>query len=199
MRKLLIVLSSILLLGLRVTNAAAVPYEFEDTLGFDANDGYIATGEPLFYQHDINSQVDFANGDTITDATLELTFNDDDGDSLRLSWNPRNLVFNDTRKFALVGYDYESGRWKRINDVGEINDGKYEFIVGVDCLNNDGFLDVGIGVWNFSSKADVRLESSVLSGHADGPDTLPVPELPTLLLVGSGLLALVSFAKKKFF
>lgn len=209
MKKVLIFISAALLLGFTVSVANATPYEFEDTLIFNEQ---LTAGDPFYYSHDINDSVDFESGDVVTDAALALTFNDNDGDSFRLCWSSGNLVLSDTQEFVLVGFDYDSGHWERINYLGEVDSGKYDLVVGADYLNDDGILDVGIGVWNFAGSGDVWLESSVLSGHADGlgdPGTLdslntngtnhslPVPEPSTALLLGSGLLALVSLGAKK--
>jgi len=200
MKNILIILLAVLFLGFTAAGASASSYEFEDMLLFD--DGYIGSGDPLFYQHDITSKVDFAAGDYVTNATLELTFNDDEGDCFRLGWTLGGFFLQDNHEFVVVGLDLDNGTWTKITSLGEVDSGQYDLVIGAESLNDDGILEVGIGVWNFTSSADIWLESSYLYGNANGnaieTSTLPVPEPSTFLLLGAGVLVLVGTGRSRF-
>ena len=182
--RLLFIVFAICLLGFASTTSYATPYEFEDEL---IGPAHIYTLGPLFYSHDITDDVDFASGDFVTDAILELVFVNDEGDSF-------SVGIEDTREFAGIGFDYNGSSWSYLQFVGEIDDGQYDISVGVDLLNDDGMLLVGLGVWNFARCADMWLASSTLSGHASTPNS-PVPEPATIFLLGSGLLGLAALRK----
>ena len=183
--RLLIIVLAICVLGFASTTAYATPYEFEDEILFDP--AHIYTARPLFYWHDITDDVDFGSGDFVTDATLELVFVNDEGDSFLVG-----IV--DRREFAGIGFDHDGSSWSYFESIGEIDDGQYDISVGVDLLNDDGILNVGLGVWNLAKSADMWLASSTLSGHASTPNS-PVPEPATIFLFGSGLLGLAALRK----
>jgi NADPH-dependent 7-cyano-7-deazaguanine reductase QueF-like protein len=172
----------VLLLQAGLCNAASVPFEdIIDTWGPSGIDAIpIVQGSPLTYQHDLTDNVDFDGGWTVSEATLELDFTNDWLDGKKL-WG---LVQWDHREFAW--YAYDGAAWVAI---GEVDKGLYPLALEVDWLNDDGKLDVTVGVWNAKDSATAWLDHSRVYGTAISPQPLDrsVPE--PLSIVGVGLAA----------
>lgn len=189
MRKFFVTITAIAVLGLAGI-ASATTYSFDDKidkwggLGLDA--AFISEGNPLSYSHNINGLVNFAAGDLVTAATLELDFtNDSTDDSGSRLWG---LIKWDFREYAKVGYDGHD--WV---DLNEVDDGQYNIILVIDWLNVDGILDVTVKVSNDLGSATAWLDHSRLYGTAE---TTPVPEPGTMVLLGVGMLGLAIFGKR---
>lgn len=191
MKKLIVTIASIAVLGV-ASIASAATYSFDHMIDNWGPFGLmgavpIVEGSPLNYSHDINGLVNFAAGDRVTNATLELDFTNDSSDAVtsflgRILW--------DKREFSQVGFDGTS--WV---DLGEVDNGVYSLILDIDWLNDDGILDVTISAsnpgWN---PATAWLDHSRLFGTAE---TAPVPEPGTIVLLGAGLLGLGLFGKRR--
>ncbi len=184
--------AGILLVLASSAGAATMPFEdVIDTwgpLGLDT--ARLVQGSPLTYQHDLNDDIDFADGWVVTDATLELDFTNDWLDGKKL-WG---LVQWDNREFAW--YAYDGAGWVAI---GEVDKGQYPLAVEVDWLNDDGKLDVTVGVWNAKDSATAWLDHSRLYGTAAGPEPLgsSVPEPVTLLGAGLGVAAIGRYLRRR--
>ncbi len=165
--------------------ASALSYQFEDMIEENV---WITDYASVTYTHNINDDVDFANGDFVTSANLELDFTNDNDDS-----SGRYYFFGwhryDNREFASYGFD-GSG----FTLIGEVDNGQYDLIVNIDWLNDDGFLDVTLDLHNRLGTAWGTLDHSRLYGTAE---TAPVPEPGTLLLLGSGLAGLALYRRKR--
>jgi len=190
-KNVLLIVLTIVLLGF-ATGANATPYAFEDMIdtwcgGLDAQ--YIH--DDFTYTHDVNDDVDFLAGDLVTEAYLELDFTNDftdcHGSILCFQW--------DFRENVTLIFDADTGTW---TEVGEVDNGQHDLVVGIDWINDDGFLDVTLIVWNSVNCADLWLDHSRLYGFADSSSSAPVPEPSSLLLLGAGLLGLAGVTRKRF-
>ena len=177
MKKFTIFLCSLVMLIGMSGVAAAAPYTWVDTIDFNP-DVYIGSWDSFSYQHDITDQGfdGILQGDYVESYSLTVSLYDDGG---RRDW----------------------GELAYINQPGLIGDGFFDFsytsaeygwsIAGLLQLNFLGTLDVTIN----SIYGDFYLDQSTLV--ADGA-TAPVPEPATMLLLGTGLLGLVAFGRKRF-
>jgi len=146
---------------------------------------------PFGYTHDLNQEVNFAGGELVTSAWLELDFTDMDvlegfggdthGSVLGIQWDDREKV-----KYT---YASASSSWIEISSDNDIQD----VVLDIDWLNDDGFLAVSIALKNSTGTADLALDQSRVYGTAE---TAPVPEPSTILLMGAGLLGLVGYRKR---
>ncbi len=188
-------------------SASAGMYTFADTIdtwGWLETDAVRFTqSSPLHYTHDLNQEVNFAAGDRVTEAYLELDFTNDatedlgGGDTYKLT----GLLKWDNREYATVGFDGLA--WVEVASGAEIDDGAYSVVLDIDWLNDNGLLDVTLTVHNSRSSADAWLDHSKLYGTAmtpqipDDPTPAVVPVPGALLL---GLLGLATTRKlRRFF
>ena len=150
-------------------------------------DVYIGEGQTYTYSHDLASALPPLTipGDTVTSATLKLTFDDDEflGDF----WSPL--------EYAWVELD-DTGTW----GWTEVNDGTYPIPVNIAWLNDNGILKVEVTIdddplsdyWDGRNYADVYLTKSELCG-----EFTPVP-VPGAILLGILGLSVAGLKLRKF-
>ena len=169
--------------------ANATTYNFEDMIDtwgvFNVDAAWIGQDYPLTYTHDINDSVNFAAGDYVTDAWLELDFTNDSTDDFGSKLF--GIIKWDFREYATLGFDGTS--WV---NIGEVDNAAYSLILDIDWLNDDGLLDVTLSISNPLGTATAWLDHSKLSGTA-----ATVPEPGTLILLGAGLAGLAIYRKKR--
>ena len=140
-------------------------------VGFDSTG--IVEGSPLTYSHDITGY-GVPVPTPVTEAWLELDFTNDVSDAVERWWG---VIVWDNREYVEVGYD--GSEWR---DIGEVDNGQYDLVVGIDWLNDDGILDVTIDVTNPGWNAGTAyLDHSVLYGNV-----VPVPGAALLGVLGLG-------------
>lgn len=188
MKKKLLGCTAMLLLAKMVGTASAASYTFDDMIDkwglFNVDAAWIGQNHPLSYIHNINDSVNFGAGDFVTAAELQLDFTNDLTDFVGTI-----IIPLDFREYATIGFD--GANWV---NIGEVGNGQYTIILNIDWLNDNGLLDVTLSVSNPLGTATAWLDHSYLSGTAE---TAPVPEPTTMLLLGTGLLGLVSAKQRK--
>lgn len=169
-------------LSLLPTLAAAVPITIEDTITQDqlARNGYVrgtlgfGPKARLDYTHPGDGGT-FPDLEYLVGATLTITTKDD------------------RDRACEYGFVFTEGQWwaSQPLPIG----GPQIFNVAIDQITDDGALDVTIVAF----LGDFYVTKSVLRLTYEVPDGAPVPEPGTLLLMGSGLLGMATFLRKRFF
>jgi hypothetical protein len=180
MKRAMTVLAGVLFVMIMSANARALPYTWVDTIDFNP-DVYIGNWDSYSYTHDLtdNTPVAFNPAtDSISSYVLTVALHDDGG-----RWDLGEAAF--------------------IDQPGITGDGYYNFsytsqnfgwtLSGLIQLNTLGILNVSVT----SVFGDFYLDSSTLTASGDAASSAPVPEPATLLLLGSGLLGLAGFGRKK--
>ncbi len=175
---------------------AGLSYSFEDLIdtwtvcGQETNAMPIVEGMPFTYTHDLNDAVDFAAGDTVSEAWLELDFTNDLTDDHGSRQTIFGLVKWDYREYMRLAYD--GNGFVALPAALEVDNGQYPFEIGIDWLNDDGRLDVAIDIYNQldgctpvnGAQAAAWLDHSRLYGTAVAPMPVPVPGALMLALIG---------------
>lgn len=175
----------LIMLFVLATGTMAHAYPFEDMidtwtcLGIDSVP--ILQGCPLTYTHDIRDSVNFAAGDRVTSATLQLDFTNDIPE---IEICPP--LFEE-----LVRVAYDGSAWQYLGDV---DNGQYEIVLNINWLNDNGFINVVIEVTD-PCLATAYLDHSLLYGTAE---CASVPEPGSLILLGIGLIGVVALGRRKF-
>ncbi len=158
------------------STAIALTFEFEDKIDNWGSLGIIGTQQfgvgGFTYTHDISDRVDFAAGEMVTGAVLELDFTNDswDGDWLGLNYDEH------------VEYSFDGTNWVYL---AEVDNGQYDIAIDIALLNDDGLLTVNLRLQDSGPGVQwASLDHSMLSVTAQ----TPVPEPTTLFLFGMGIL-----------
>lgn len=166
------VVACLIALACNSVRADLSTYTFTDTKTWDPARLIEESQGAFVYEHDINYLVDISAGHFVTDATLTVTFTDDETDG--------GTANNEITKIGV----WDGGDWDWSN-VGNVETGDY---IGPDIdvswLNDNGWLRVSIEIVN--NKGDVWLNQSVLSGVA----AVPVPAGLVLGVLGFGVAGL---------
>ena len=154
----------------------------------------INQGTNLEYSHDLNAGpdgLDIPTSNTVTSATLEMGFIDDEDDTSGDGYYCWIFWIDDpwdNTESVRLGLDGGS-----LVEIGEMDTEAYDTIIEIGVLNDDGILDVEIAVHNPLGTGDIRLDYSVLSGayaavSAAAPpptgDPIPVPGAFLLGMLG---------------
>ena len=194
MKKLLSLLTGLLLVFVVAGSASAVPTTWTDTIDWSPD---LSVPPTQNYWHDISDDgfSSFITGgdDTISDFSLDIAiYDDNEGERkwgyLGWNWGP---VFGwytapDGTETARVSFGLES-------ETITFDDGTVagNFWGTIDILH-DGTLNVSV----YSTQGDFMLDSSTLTVNGDD-GTSPVPEPATMMLFGLGLLGLAGVSRKK--
>lgn len=202
MKKLNIALIVAALLALAATTASAdMTYDFEDMIDYwtlngwqpaagevsqgplgilydENNDvvvdsAHITQSNPLSYTHDINQEVDFIAGHSVTEAWLQLDFTNDESDDYgSILWG---LIKWDLREYASYAYDGQG-----FVLIDEVDNDEYDLVLDIDWLNDDGMMDVTVAVSNPLGTGTAWLDHSKVYGTA----VVPVPGAALLGVLG---------------
>jgi hypothetical protein len=188
MKKLIIFLCSLAMVFALAEGASALSYSIVDVTKFTKTGTTPAEDLIKFGRGDVNKldgigdyvywkqQFEFIPpAVSITDASLEILFCDDEYD----------------RNFRKMEFAFGYGEDHNF-DFGEIDSG----FVGPYALNVDYLRDGMFKVKVASVWGDFYIKKSVLKVNYEG--AAPVPEPSTILLMGAGLLGLVTVGRRKF-
>ena len=206
MKKSLMLTSVLILICGMVGAANAAPYAYSDLIdywnvagtsyGEYQNDSHncdsvsLFEGDNLDYTHNLNDDVNFAAGDLVTSASLELDFTNDFLDVVFTGWF---AGFPNTTEH--ISYAFDGTGWTYLD---EVDNGQYTVGVDIALINDNGLLNVELEVSNWDNgNTSAWLDHSRLYGMAETSDTAPVPEPATMLLMGSGLLGLMGYKRRR--
>ncbi len=176
MKKFLMFLCAMTLVFGMVGSASAIPYtdtyEPDDPICMEGNI-FLGSTDSITWTFDITE--DGFNPDTqdVTSASVSLDFSDDSCD-----W------------FELAELDVGSNTFYWEVDTGDVSFG----ITSLMTLSDTGMVDVTLTCLF----GDFYFNSATLTAEGTAEGTAPVPEPSTILLMGSGLLGLVGYSRKRF-
>ena len=199
MRKLI---ATIVCLGMMVLGtvgiATAVPITFTDTTYFNENGTDPGSDLDDFGWGDVDYLEGF--GDYVTwtqyfdfdpaveevlNGELTLYLRDDKFDT----WSPFTWEF--AFHFA------EDGSWH----MGEVDTGMYSYVIDGSYLTDGEFSITlaSIGGDFYIDRSDLEITyEPIVTPPSPGPNPAPVPEPATVMLVGTGLLGMIAFGRKRF-
>lgn len=201
-RSLLALFSALLFFGM-VGSAGAVPVTWTDTIDFNPD---ILIPPTYSYWHDISddgfSSWWTGGNDTISSFTLEVSLYDDNEPDVSselqiVGWKWWIVPIFDW--VTVTNPDGTEGAYVNFGLVPH----EFSFENGSETYTGNLFGELDLwhdGTLNVSVSADFGdfyLASSILTVNGDD-GTAPVPEPTTILLLGSGLLGLAGFNRKRF-
>jgi hypothetical protein len=187
MKKFSMFICAVMLVFGMVGVSGAVPTTWTDTIDWNP-DQRVGFWGSFGYYHDISDGVDGFVG--ILDG----------GNDIVNTYSLTVALYDD--------YDRRD-QWELayISQPGVLGDGFYNFnysnqtydwsIAGLIDINHDGTLNVSINSW----WGDFNLDWSTLVARGDNgteTGTAPVPEPSTILLMGTGILGLVAYGRKRY-
>ena len=141
------------------------------------------------------------------DIAIDIGDNDSYDYGIRFWTNPIELI-SATSEPLDVAYSQHSisDPWRLVGDSVDTPLNTYEisFDTGKDSFGNDtniieGYIDLAVlGLTGFDQDISAHFTMYCGNDYGDATATAPVPEPATMLLLGTGLLGLAGFGRKKF-
>ena len=185
MKKINLLLLSLIFVMWFTSNASALPMTWSDT--HSANEFMNDSNDYYHYSHNITRDGFDPGVDLVTSWDIKLSFTDD-SDMFRWEWAIVDLP-------GLIG-----DRFFEVSFNEDIYTGFS--VAGILSLNRDGILGINI----YQACGDFWFKGSTLNAYGfsdhfvdDGDTPLPVPEPANILLLGTGLIGIATFSRKKYF
>lgn len=151
----------------------------------DSIDKPLESGVSVSYELDIRSQYDPLN-DTIQSAFMGFLVGGQTGPDAKDKWFMANWTYDSVGSEWRFGHAPADGWTVKL---GILRDDP------LDMLRSEGILQGDFTAY-FCGTGELTLKKAFLL--AKGCDTNPVPEPATMLLLGSGLVVIAGFGRKKF-
>ncbi len=180
MKKFLMVLCALTLIFGMVGTASAISYK--DVHNFDLRMNPWGANSSVSWIFDITGKQTWdPAAQEITSASVALNFSDDNG-------------WFDWLEFATLDVGTNNFFWEV--DTGDVN----FTITSLMTLNNAGTVDATLSAkWGdfYFNSATLSAQGTETNSAID-PSAVPVPEPSTMLLMGTGILGLVAYGRKRF-